>query len=89
MGSDQRVLVLVGLSAVAPLTNAEIDAVSGGHGRGLGRTNITINIDPVIAIGDVIVKGNITNGPAEGNNASSSIIIDAGLHNNIPFPQRF
>jgi hypothetical protein len=74
------------LSEIVQLAEAEIDAVSGGHGHrsgGFGGLSVTINLDPIIAIGDVFVNGNVTTGNATGNNANSSLAIGAGLFKNI------
>jgi hypothetical protein len=74
------------LSEIVQLAEAEIDAVSGGRGHrsgGFGGVSVTINLDPIIAIGDVFVNGNVTTGNATGNNANSSLAIGAGLFKNI------
>jgi hypothetical protein len=85
VGEPGKVTNAFGLAGTVPLTEVEIDAVSGGHGRGsagFAGSGLTINIEPVIAIGDVFVNGNVTTGNATGNNANSSIVIAAGLFKN-------
>jgi hypothetical protein len=85
VGAPGKVMNAFGLAGTVPLTEVEIDAVSGGHGRGSGGfagSGLTINIEPVIAIGDVFINGNVTTGNATGNNANSSIVIAAGLFKN-------
>jgi hypothetical protein len=66
----------IGLSEIVQLAEAEIDAVSGRHchrSGGFGDLNVTINVDPIIAIGDVFVNGNVTTGNTTGNNSNSSL----------------
>ena len=72
-----------GVSALQTLADADLDAVTGGHGGKsthgstnggiLGNLNIDINVEPIVAIGNLIVGGNISTGNA-ANNASSGNI---------------
>lgn len=69
-------------SSLQTLTDAEIDAIAGGRAgrnhRLIGNINLDINVEPIVAIGNLIVDGNISTGNAANNASSGNISLGNG-----------
>jgi hypothetical protein len=72
-------------TSLQTLTDPEIDAIAGGRsGRGgqnhglIGNINLDINVEPIVAIGNLIVDGNISTGNAANNASSGNISLGNG-----------